>query len=153
DALIAGYLHEMQNIMEATSGAAEPRLDVKMADDTRGTVTWQPPAPAPPPTAEQGPTPPAPQPRPPAAPRPQSLTLVLVDGRWVPEPMAQEWDAQIEAAKAKIAALPESTESYRAQLGAQVQGLDQFLAPLEQAETRDAFHTQMNQLTQMAAMA
>lgn len=145
DEAMAGHFYQLQKISESL-GMPQPQFEVKMIDKTRGTVTQHLPAAA---AAASAPGQPQPGQQPsrfPALPPPQPEPYVLVDGRWVPEAIAKDWDARIAAAKDRIDALPESMESYRSAIASLVRAIDQYLAPLENAETREQFHAEMNEL-------
>ncbi|GEM_PF-3674838 len=129
--LLAGHLFYLQNQSNAPLSV---KLDVKMIDKTHGTVAMQ---------AAEGV----------AGNRKEAPTkMTLVDGRWVPEEMAESWDKDIAAARESLANLPNQLDSLRFAVDGFSQSVDQFLSPLETAESSDAFHSGIDAMLADVAM-
>lgn len=71
---------------------------------------------------------------------PETLTMVKVEGKWVPEDMAKDWKKNIDRMKADIAEMTAgmSTEQKTTML-AQMAGVEQIVDQLAKAETQEEF--------------
>ncbi len=71
---------------------------------------------------------------------PETLTMVKVEGKWVPEEMARDWKKNIEEMKAQVAEMTAgmSTEQKTTML-AQMAGVEQIVDQLAKAETQEEF--------------
>lgn len=172
DALLAGYLYSLIALADGAFDFDPSQIEVKMIDDNRGTVAFKPSG------AEErpGPADASPGAEPPGYPGQgspgypgqgssgypgqgssmqsavQTQTFVLVEGRWVSEEIANEWDEQIAALQEQINnELPNQLAEMRSGLEAFKALLDQYLGPLEEAESQAEFHASIDRLAGQAA--
>ncbi|QEG43774.1 hypothetical protein [Roseimaritima ulvae] len=74
------------------------------------------------------------------------IKMVQVEGRWVSETMAKSWESDVERFRKRIGEMPGSLDSFVFMLDAMRQWVNLNLSPLEAAETREAFHSGMDQI-------
>jgi len=83
---------------------------------------------------------------------PPSQVFVRVEGHWVPETMAKQWDQRIaEVRKTIQEQLPSRVAEIRPLVAMAQQTVDQYLRPLETAGSEAEFHAELGQLAGQAA--
>ena len=68
------------------------------------------------------------------------VDMVLVEGKWLPKQMVDEWDTQMAQAQEQIKALPAQMDSVKGQLMMVSMMASGFLSPLQAAETQEQFN-------------
>lgn len=153
DALLAGYFRSAASSDQWTSEMEPSQFKVKMIDDTRGTVTYEPLVAGDGPdqegstrrTPSQGSPFPWPGSKSQNPGKPQ--TFVLVEGRWIPEDLAKQWEQQVKTLKEKIKnELPDQLAALRPKLEKLKEGIEQYIGPLEEADSEAEFHAGIDQV-------
>ncbi len=80
----------------------------------------------------------------------QTEQFVKVDGKWIPESMAKDWDQKVAEAKASIAELPSKMGDMRMGVTMASGMVNGALTPLKSAETQEQFNSAMDGLRQSA---
>lgn len=72
------------------------------------------------------------------------VKMVRVEGRWVDQRVADNWDKTVAETREQIEKLPELIAQYRGTLDAVNQWVNLNVAPLETAQSREAFHASLD---------
>jgi hypothetical protein len=72
---------------------------------------------------------------------PEVTTYVHTDGRWLPEPMVQDWTRDVARLRGKIAAMPKADARFTAQANLALGMLEGYVKRLEDIETQAEFDT------------
>jgi len=80
---------------------------------------------------------------------PEDVAMVLVEERWVPAEMAEEWDAKVEEARTKLEEItPESMQEMKSQAMFGFAMAEGFIAQLDAIETPEQFDETMGPMIQ-----
>lgn len=126
DQQVAGHVYFLSS-QSPTSAA--PDFEIQEVDETNATVTFALPAEAPA-----------------ATPPPPPMQMTRVEGRWVPQPMAAQWDETMAEANAGLKSMPPDMAGLRDAVAAADAAMDSYLAPLETAESREDFHQAIDRM-------